>query len=157
MSLPTSTGSVSITSSRPSSRRQPIQGLHRHAPGTPGAAHLKASKTSVTGNVEGLKKFTKAREPVPRPQFLPGVRPGDAVDPGKETGDNATSARARRSSTSTSATSAASAATSWRPTWTRATSPSSASAINNDGEVGYPYMIMPDHVLLRPPGPARLR
>ena len=107
--------------------RRGVQG----APGLPSAGSRHAARPRLSGRRHRARQRRRPeavrhdrREPVPRPELLPGHRRGDAREPGRANlrRHPLVRQRARRSSTSTSATSAAAFSTSRRPSSTMATS-----------------------------------
>ena len=117
---------------------------HPHDPYTPPGYR---GVTRVLGTVEGLKRFVQMHEsPYHGLNFCQGTVAEMLEDPARRSSmSSAGSASAARSSTCTSATSKGGRSISWRRSRTRATwtCPRSLDAYH---EVGYPYMIMPDHV-----------
>ena len=119
---------------------------HPHDPGMPPAGFQ-----GIVPRAGHRRRAEEVRldpgKPLPRAELLRRHRRRDAA--GSAQGDSATSfaisASARRSSTSTSATFAAIATTFARRIPTTATSTCSQVA-RTLHEVGYPYMLMPDHV-----------
>jgi mannonate dehydratase len=117
---------------------------HPHDPGVPPEGYQ--GVTRVLGTVDGLNRFVSIHEsPYHGLNFCQGTVSEMLEDPGKEIFHVIRYfGHAAKSLTSTSATFAAIATTSGKSTPTRATS--IVKAIRVYQEVGYPYLLMPDHV-----------